>query len=80
MNEKSCCLSVPYMSWQSNIRLVIALAAVSFVAFSIAVIGHEDKGMSTLSPSFPLEMHNLSAEEINQRTLELAATIKAPTK
>ena len=68
------------MSWQSTIGLIIALVAVSFVAPSIALIGHTDKGLLTLSSAFPLEMTNLSAEEINRRTLRLAAAIKPSAK
>ena len=34
----------------------------------------------TLSPSHPLDMNNLNAEEINRRTLHLAATVKTSTK
>ena len=68
------------MSWQSTIGLVVALAAVSFVALSSVLIGHSDKGMSTLSSSLSLGMHHLSAQEINQRTLQLAASIKPSAK
>jgi hypothetical protein len=68
------------MSWQSTLGLVVALAAVPFVASSIALMGHSAKGVPTLSSSFLLEMHHLSAEEINHRTLQLAATIKTSTK
>jgi len=58
---------------------MIALFVISFVAPLFAPIGHKDKRSPTISLSFPPEMNNLSAEEINQRTLQLAATIKAST-
>jgi len=68
------------MDWKSAAGLVVALVAISFIAPSIASIGHMDKGLPTISPTFPPEMNNLSAEEINRRTLSLAATIKPSTK
>jgi len=67
------------MEWKSAVGLMIALFVISFVAPLFAPIGHKDKRSPTISPSFPPEMNNLSAEEINQRTLQLAATIKAST-
>jgi len=68
------------MDWKSAAGLVIALVAVSFLAILFALIGHRNKDFQTISPSHPLEMNNLSAEEINRRTLRLAATIKPSTK
>ena len=64
------------MNWQSTIGLIVALAAVSFVAPSIALIGHTHKSLPAFSSSLTREMNNLTAEEINRRTLQLAATIK----
>jgi len=80
MNKKCRCVLVTYMNLKSAAGLIIALVAVSSIAPSIALIGHKDKGLPTISPSFPLEMSNLSAEEINRRTLHLAATIKPSAK
>ncbi len=68
------------MSWQSTIALIFALVAVSVVPPSIALIAHKEQGLPTVSQSFPLEMHHLSAEEMNQHTLQLAATIKPSMK
>ena len=60
--------------------LVIAFFAVFFVAILVAPIGQRSKDFQTIAPSHPLEMNSLSAEEINRRTLRLAATIKPSTK
>ncbi len=68
------------MNWKSTVGLIIALFAISLAAPLFASIGHNDKSFPKVSPSFPLEMNNLSAEEINRRTLQLAATIKASAK
>jgi len=68
------------MDWKSAAGLVIAFFAVSFVAILLAPIGHRNKDFQTISPRHPLEMKNLSAEEINRRTLHLAATVKTSMK
>jgi hypothetical protein len=68
------------MYWKLAAGLIIALFMISFVAPLFAPIGHKDKGSSSISPSFPPEMNNLSAEEINRRTLHLAAAIKHSAK
>ncbi len=68
------------MDWKSAAGLIMALVAASFAAPSIALIGNKDKGLPTISPSFASEMNNLSAEEINRRTLRLAASIKPSMK
>ena len=68
------------MEWKSAAGLVIAFFAVFFVAILVAPIGQRSKDFQTISPSHPLEMNSLSAEEINRRTLRLAATIKPSTR
>ena len=68
------------MEWKSAAGLVIAFFAVFFVAILVAPIGQRSKDFQMISPSHPLEMNSLSAEEINRRTLRLAATIKPSTK
>ncbi len=68
------------MEWKSAAGLVLAFFAAFFVAMAFAPIWHRNKDFQTISPAHPLVMNNLSAEEINQRTLHLAATIKASTK
>ena len=68
------------MELKSTAGLVIAFFAVFFVAMSLASIGQRNKDFQTISPSHPLEMNSLSAEDINRRTLRLAATIKPSTK
>jgi len=68
------------MELKSAAGLVIAFFAVFFVAILVAPIGQRSKDFQTISPSHPLEMNSLSAEEINRRTLRLAATIKPSTK
>ena len=73
-------VSVTCMEWKSAAGLVIAFFAVFFVAILVAPIGQRSKDFQTISPSHPLEMNSLSAEEINRRTLRLAATIKPSTK
>jgi hypothetical protein len=66
------------MYWKSAAGLMIALLAVSFAATLFSSMGH--KNLQAISPSQPLGMINLSAEEINRRTLQLAATVKTSTK
>ena len=68
------------MYWKLAAGLVIAFFAVFFVAILVAPIGQRSKDFQTIAPSHPLEMNSLSAEEINRRTLRLAATIKPSTK
>ena len=68
------------MDWKSAAGLVIAFFAVFFVAILVAPTWHRSKDFRTISPSHPLEMNSLSAEEINRRTLRLAATIRPSTK
>jgi hypothetical protein len=68
------------MKWKYAAGLVIAFFAVFFVAILVAPTWHRSKDFQTISPSHPLEMNSLSAEEINRRTLRLAATIKPSTK
>jgi hypothetical protein len=68
------------MEWKSFAGLVIAFFAAFSVAMSLASIGQRNKDFQTVSLAHPLEMNSLSAEEINQRTLRLAATIKPSTK
>jgi hypothetical protein len=60
--------------------LVIAFFAVFFVAMLLAPAGHRIKDFQKTSTDHPREMNSLSAEEINRRTLRLAATIKPSTK
>ncbi len=67
------------MKWKSAAGLVIAFFAVVFVAILVAPIGQRSKDFQTISPSHPLDMNSLSAEEINRRTLRLADTIKPST-
>ena len=64
------------MYWKLVVGLVIAFFAVFFVAILVAPIGHRSKDFQTISPSHPLEMNSLSAEEINRRTLKAAAAIE----
>ena len=68
------------MYWKSTLGLVIAFFAIFFVTQLFAPIGYGNKDIQTISPSHPLEMNSLSAEEINRRTLRLVATIKSSTK
>jgi hypothetical protein len=68
------------MEWKFFAGLVIAFFAVFFVAILVAPTWHRSKDFQTISSSHPLEMNSLSAEEINRRTLRLAATIKPSTK
>ncbi len=68
------------MELKSAARLVIAFFAVFFVAILVVPTWHRSKDFQTISPAHPLEMNSLSAEEINRRTLRLAATIKPSTK
>ena len=68
------------MYWKLAAGLVIAFFAVFFVAILVAPIRQRSKDFQTISPSHPLEMNSLSAEEINRRTLRLAATIKHSAK
>ena len=68
------------MEWKSAAGLVIAFFAVFFVAILVAPTRHRSKDFQTISPAHPLKMNGLSAEEINRRTLRLAATIKPSTK
>jgi hypothetical protein len=62
------------MYWKLTAGLAIALFAVSFAAALLTSIPHKNKVFQTISSSHPLEMHTLSAEEINRRPLQLAAT------
>jgi hypothetical protein len=80
MKRRLCSVSVTCMSWKSAAGLVIAFFAVFFVALFLAPIGQRNKDFQTISPSHLLEVNSLSAEEINLRTLRLAATIKPSTK
>jgi hypothetical protein len=59
----------------SGVGLAIALFAVS-CAVTIGISVAHNHMVQTASPSHPLGMSNLSAEEINRRTLQLAATVK----
>jgi hypothetical protein len=69
------------MGWKSAVGLVLALFVASLaLAPLFAPIGHKNKDFRTTSSSYPLEMDNLSAEEINRRTLKAAAAIKSSTK
>jgi hypothetical protein len=68
------------MELKSAAGLVIAFFAVLFVAILVAPTWHRSKDFQTISPAHPLEMNSLSAEEINRRTLGLAATINPSTK
>jgi hypothetical protein len=68
------------MEWKSAAGLVIAFFAVFFVAILVAPTWYRSKGFQTISPSHPLKMNSLSAEEINRRTLRLADTIRPSTK
>ena len=68
------------MECKSAAGLIVAFSAVFFVAILLAPTWHRSKDFQTISPSHPLEMNSLSAEEINRRTLRLAATIKPSTK
>jgi hypothetical protein len=68
------------MELKSAAGLVVAFFAVFFVAMSLASNGQRNKDFQTISPSHPLEMNSLSAEEINRRTLRLADTIKPSTQ
>jgi biopolymer transport protein ExbB/TolQ len=68
------------MEWKSAAGLVIAFFAVFFVAILVAPTWHRSKDFQTISASHPLKMNRLSAEEINRRTLRLAATIKHSAK
>ena len=69
-----------YMELKSAAGLVIAFFAVFFVATLMAPTWHRSKDFQRISPSHPLEMNSLSAEEIKRRTLQLAATVKTSTK
>ena len=68
------------MYWKLVVGLVIAFFAVFFVAILVAPTWHRSKDFQTISPAHPLETNSLSAEEINRRTLRLAATIKHSAK
>ncbi len=68
------------MDWKSAAWLVIALFTVSFAAHLLVSIGHKNTDFQTLSLSQAVGMNNLSAEEINRRTLQLAATVKTSTR
>ena len=69
------------MGWKSAVGLALALFVASLtLAPLFTPIGDKNKDFQTISPSHPLEMNSLSAEEINRRTLRLAATIKPSTK
>jgi hypothetical protein len=68
------------MEWKSAVGLVIALFAVVFLAMLLAPAWHRIKGFQTTSTVHPREINRLCAEEINRRTLRLAATIKPSTK
>ncbi len=72
-------VSVTRMELKSAAGLVIAFFAVFFVAILVAPIGQRSNDFQTISPSHPLDMNSLSAEEINRRTLRLADTIKPST-
>jgi hypothetical protein len=63
----------------SGVGLAIALFAVSCAVTIGISVAHKDK-VQTASPSHPQGMNNLSAEEINRRTLQLAATVKTSSK
>ncbi len=78
MNAKLLLRSVTYMDWKSAAALVIALFSVSFAATQFPLIAH--KGFHAISASNSSDMSNLSAEEINRRTLELAANVKLLAK
>jgi hypothetical protein len=68
------------MDWKSLAGLVIAFFAVFFVVILVAPTWHRSKDFQTITPAHPLKMNSLSAEEINRRTLRLAATIKHSAK
>jgi len=68
------------MELKSAAGLVTAFFAVFFVAVFLAPVGQRNKDFQTTSASHPLQMNNLSGEEINRRTLRLADTIKPSTK
>jgi hypothetical protein len=68
------------MYWKLGARFLIALFAVSFAAGLLAMIAQRNKHLQTISFSYPAEMNNLSAEEINRRTLQLAATVATSEK
>ena len=67
------------MYWKLGARFLIALVAVSFAAGLLATIAQRNKHLQAIS-SYPAEMNNLSAEEINRRTLQLAATVATSQK
>ena len=67
------------MCWRDAVRLMLALFAVSYVATLVIPTAHK-AAVQTISPSHPLGMNNLTAEEINQRTLQLAGTVKTSAK
>jgi len=56
--------------------LAIALFAVSFAAALLTSIAHKQQGLSNNLPFPSAGNASLSAEEINRRTLQLAATSK----
>jgi hypothetical protein len=60
------------MKWKPAAGLVIAFFAIFFVALLFAPIWHRNKEFQTTSPSHPLKMNSLSAEEINR---ELCAEV-----
>jgi hypothetical protein len=66
------------MRQKSTAGVMIALFAVSFAVTLFSSTGHRDKDVQTISSS--LGMINLSAEEINRRTLQLAAAVRTSTK
>ncbi len=68
------------MELKSAARLVLAFFAVFFVAILVAPTWHRSKDFQTISASHPREMNSLSAQQINRRTLGLAATINPSTK
>jgi hypothetical protein len=69
------------MGWKSAVGLALALFVASLtLAPLFTPIGDKNKDFRTTSSSYPLEMNNLSAEEINRRTLKAAAAIKSSTK
>ena len=64
------------MDWKSALGLVIAFFAVFFVAILVAQIGQRSKGLRSLSRDYSAHtFRNLTAKEINHRTLKASAAI-----
>ncbi len=56
---------------------MVAFCAFSYVTTLLTLNAHTQEGIQAFHP---LHMNNLSAEEINRRTLQIAAAVKIPMK